>query len=126
MLQTFLYSGINAEYFFFFFFFFFFFVSFVLILVFADILNFRSVILLLLLVFHLFLGLIVRHLLIALLLHQKLNGIPDKLGMFLDHILDAFLFVVLLLILLQVQNDLSSAAQRLAIGVGLDGERTSG
>merc|ERR1719414_2067412 len=68
------------------------FIGFVLVLVFTDILNFGSVILLLLLVFHLFLNLVVRHLLIALLLNQQFDRIPDKLGMFLDHILDTFLF----------------------------------
>uniref|UniRef100_A0A2M4A0C1 Uncharacterized protein n=1 Tax=Anopheles triannulatus TaxID=58253 RepID=A0A2M4A0C1_9DIPT len=82
-------------------------------------------ILLLLLFLLVILGLIVAHLLLALLLHQQLDRIADELRVLVDDLLDLALLQVLQLVLLDVQHNLGTAAKRLS-AIGAHGERTSG
>jgi len=55
----------------------------------------------------------------------KLDGITAELGMLLDDLLDLFLLDVFGLVLLQVEDDLGTAAKGLSM-VRSDGEGTSG
>merc|ERR1711915_383874 len=71
------------------------------------------------------LGFVVRHLLLTFLLHEQLDGVADKLGVLLDNLLDLLFLDVLSLVLLHVEHDLGSAAERLAV-VGADGEGAAG
>merc|ERR1712170_105553 len=84
------------------------------IFVFADVFNFGFVLVLFFL--HLFFfGFIVGHLLVAFLFDKKLDGITNKLRMFLHNILDSAFFVVFHLIFFQMQNDLGTTAQRFGV-----------
>ncbi len=102
-------------------------VGFVLVLIFADVLDLRLVVALLVLLHLVFLlGLIIRDLLLALLLHDELDRVADELGVLLDNVLQALLLLVLGLVFLQVEDNLGSPAKGLAIGVGLDREGSAG
>ena len=64
--------------------------------------------------------------LLDLLRHRQLNGVRDELGVLLDNILDALLLEVLELVLLEVEADLGTTAERWVDGVGGDGEGATG
>src|SRR3569833_1192315 len=68
------------------------------------------------------LGILIRHLLLRLLLDVEVDGVRDELGVLLDDLLDLALVEVVEQHNQQVQDDLGTAAQRLALGVGRDGE----
>ena len=70
------------------------------IFIFTNIFNFGLLVLGSLVFLLLFLGLIIAHLLVALLLNQKLDWVANELGVLLDYFLDLFLLQVVGLILL--------------------------
>ena len=63
--------------------------------------------------------------LLNLLGHRQLDGVGDELGVLLNDLLDALLLEVLQLVLLEVEADLGTAAERRVDGVGGDGQSTS-
>merc|ERR1712137_1087573 len=91
----------------------------ILLLVLVDFLDLGLVVVLLVL---LLLGLLVGDLGLGLLQDVKVDGVGDKLGVLLDDLLDLGLLQVVGLLILEVEDDLGTAADLLALGVGLDGE----
>merc|ERR1712127_731258 len=88
---------------------------------------FVSLFLLLVFLLDLLFGLLVDDLTIALLLAEQLDGVADELRVLLDDLFDLFLVQVLDLVLLHVQHNFGSTAQRLVVGgARADGEATSG
>ncbi|KUI71639.1 hypothetical protein VM1G_11779 [Cytospora mali] len=74
----------------------------------------------------LLLSLLIRNLLLGLLLDVEVDGVGDELGVLLDDLLDLGLVQVVHLLILQVEDDLGTTANLLALGVGDDGEGTTG
>lgn len=69
---------------------------------------------------------VIGNLLLDLLGDNELDRVRDELGVLLDDLLDLLLLEVLELVLLQEQLHFGTTAQRLALGVGSNGEGTSG
>lgn len=72
------------------------------------------------------LSLLIGDLLLGLLGDVKVDGVRDELGVLLDDLLDLGLVEVLALLILEVKDHLGTAAELLTLGVGLDGESTTG
>merc|ERR1711915_464278 len=68
------------------------------------------------------LGFVVRHLFLALLLYQQLDGVANELRVPLDNLLDFLLLEVLSLVFLHVEDNLCTTAKGLATIVGANGE----
>ncbi|EZA50090.1 hypothetical protein X777_11533 [Ooceraea biroi] len=95
----------------------------VLIFILADVLDLGLLVLSLALLRGLLL-LVLAEFLVTFLLYEELDGVADELRVLLNNLLDLRLLEVLCLILLDVQDDLGAATDRLAI-VGTYGERTA-
>lgn len=72
------------------------------------------------------LSILIRDLLLLLLLDVEVNGVGDELGVLLDNLLDLALVQVVELLILEVEDDLGTAANLLTLGIGGDGEGTTG
>ena len=94
-----------------------------LLLVLVDLLDLGLVVVLLVLGL---LGLLVGDLSLGLLQDVKVDGVGDELRVLLDNLLDLGLLQVVGLLILKVEDDLGTAADLLALGVGLDGESATG
>merc|ERR1719261_233787 len=92
----------------------------------VDLLDLRLVVVLAVLLLLLLVIVIVVDLLVDRLLGPERDRVVDELAVLLDQVLEAALLEVLQLVLLEVARNLGAAAERLGLGVLLDGERAAG
>merc|ERR1712018_34190 len=100
------------------------FVSFVFILIFANVFNFGFVIIpLFLFLFHfIILCFVIRNFLVALLLNQKFDGITNELRVLFHNLFDLFLLFIFNLVFFQVKNNFGTTTNGFAISICSDGE----
>ena len=93
-----------------------------LLLLFFILVDLLDLGLLVLLAFLLLLSLLIGDLLLGLLQDVEVDGVGDELGVLADNLLDAALVEVVSLLILEVQDDLGTTADLLALGVVGEGE----
>lgn len=93
-----------------------------LLLILIDLLDLGLLLLVLLLGL---LSLLIGDLLLGLLQDVQVDGVGDELGVLADNLLDASLVEVVHLLILQVEDDLGTATELLALGVLSQGESTT-
>ena len=92
----------------------------------VDLLDLGLVVVLAVLLLLLLIVVVVVDLLVDGLLRPERDRVVDELRVLLHQVLEAALLEVLQLVLLEVARDLGAAAERLGLGVLLDGERAAG